>query len=208
MLRRIAILVLLLLSSPAAAIDDADSKYRDLLTAAKSGQPVDWQALRFAYAESSGFDVFGTKSAEARKAMNEALQANDYTGALLQANLILDQDYVDIDAHIVTEIANTKLGNTDEAEKQHSIVIGLLRSIRTGDGKTPETAFTVITVGEEYSLIRVLGLRAQHQLLIANGGHQYDGLDVVDREGHSQTLYFQIDRVMAAEAALLEGKRK
>ena len=207
MLRRIAILILLLISSPAIAIDDADSKYRDLLTAAKSGQPVDWQALRFAYAESSGFDVLGTKSAEARKAMNEALQTNDYTGALLQANLILDQDYVDIDAHIITEIANTKLGNTDEAEKQHSIVVGLLRSIRTGDGKTPETAFTVITVGEEYSLIRVLGLRRQQQVLIANGGHQYDGLDVVDREGQSQRLYFQIDRVMAAEAALLKSKR-
>jgi hypothetical protein len=207
MFRRIAILVLLLISSPAAATDDADSKYRDLLTAAKSGQPVDWQALRFAYAESSGFDLLGTKSAEARKAMNEALRTNDYAGALVQANLILDQDYVDIDAHFVSEIANTKLGNSDEAKKQHSIVIGLLQSIRTGDGKTPETAFTVITVREEYSLIRMLGLRRQNQALIANGGHQYDVLDVVDKGGQSQTLYFQVDRVLAAEAALLKGKR-
>ena len=65
MLRRTAIRFLLLIYSPAAATNDADSKYRDLLTAAKSGQPVDWQALRFAYAESSGFDLLGTKSAEA-----------------------------------------------------------------------------------------------------------------------------------------------
>jgi hypothetical protein len=208
MLRRIAILVLLLTSSPAVAADEADSKYRDLVTAAKSGQPVDWQALRFAYAESSGFDLLGTKSAEARKAMFQALQSDDFTGALVQANQILDQNYVDIDAHFINEIANTKLGNTDEAKKQHSIVIGLLRSIETGDGKTPETAFTVITVAEEYSLIQLLGLRPHGQTLIANGGHQYDVLDVANREGQSQKLYFQIDRVSAAEAALLSKSKR
>jgi Domain of unknown function (DUF4919) len=207
MLRRIAILVLLLISLPAAATSDADSRYRNLLTAAKSGQPVDWQALRFAYAEGSGFDLLGTKSAETRKAMNEALQSNDYAGALVHANLILDQNYVDIDAHVIIDIANTKLGNADEAKKHHSIVIGLLQSIRTGDGKTPETAFTVITVHEEYSLIRIFGLRRQSQALIADGGHHYDVLDVVNKEGQSQKLYFQVDRVLAAEAALLKGKR-
>jgi hypothetical protein len=148
MLRRIAILVLLLISSPAVATDDTETKYRDLVAAAKSGQPVDWQALRFAYAESSAFDLLGVKSAAARKAMFEALRTDDYTGALAQANLILDQNFVDIDAHFVTEIANAKLGNADEAKKQHAIIIGLLRSIETGDGKTPETAFTVITVAE------------------------------------------------------------
>ena len=138
--------------------------------ASRAPDSAHWQALRFAYAESSGFDLLGTKSAETRKAMNEALQSNDYAGALVHANLILDQNYVDIDAHVIIDIANTKLGNADEAKKHHSIVIGLLQSIRTGDGKTPETAFTVITVHEEYSLIRIFGLRRQSQALIADGG--------------------------------------
>ena len=120
MLGRIAILILLLIWLPAAAANDADSKYRELVTAAKSGQPLDWQALRFAYADSSGFDLVGRKSADARKAMNEALRANDYAGALLQANLIIDQAYVDIDAHIVSDIVNAKLGNAAEAKKQHA----------------------------------------------------------------------------------------
>jgi hypothetical protein len=205
MLRRITILALLLVSSAAAvAADDANSKYQDFLKAAKSGQPVDWQAFRFAYAETANFDVTGMKSAATRKAMNEALRANDYAAAIVQANLILEENYVDIDAHVVSDIANTKLGNTDEAKKQHAIAIGLLRSIRTGDGKTPETAFTVITVHEEYSLIGVLGLRRQQQAVIANAGHNYDVLDVIDKDGVGQTLYFQIDHVLAAEAALLK----
>jgi hypothetical protein len=31
--------------------------------------------------------------------------------------------------------------------------------------------------------------------------------DIVDKEGRGQKLYFQIDRVIAAEAALLQEKR-
>jgi hypothetical protein len=205
MRRHIIILALLLVSSAAAiAAEDGNSKYQDILGAAKSGQPVDWQAFRFAYAESAGFDVTGMKSAATRKAMNEALRANDYAGAIAQANLILNENYTDIDAHVVSDVANMKLGNTDEAKKQHAIAVGLLRSIRTGDGKTPETAFTVITVHEEYSLIGVLGMRRQRQAVFSNGGHNYDVLDVVDKDGLSQKFYFQIDRVLAAEAALLE----
>jgi hypothetical protein len=207
MLRGIAILLLLPLALPAAAASDADSKYEKLLAAAKSGQPVDWQALRFAYADSSGFEVFVMKSRETHKAMNEAFRAGDYARALVQANLIIDQNYLEIDAHAISEIANEKLGNSDEAKKQHSIVVGLVKSIRTGDGRTPETAFTVITVHEEYNVMRILGLRPQRQTLISYGGHHYDVHDVADKDGHGQKLYFQIDRVIAAEAALLHEKR-
>jgi len=208
----IALFMLLLsfpqvLAAQVLAADEAASKYQDLLAIAKSGQrPVDWQALRFAYASSPEFDLLGLKSQKTREAMNEAMRTNDYAGALAQANLILDQNYVDIDAHIIGEIANSKLGNSEEAKKHHEITIGLLRSIHSGDGKTPESAFTVITIGEEYSLIRVMGLRRNSQALITKGGHSYDVLEVVDREGKSQSLYFQVDLVMAAEAALLKGK--
>ncbi len=178
-----------------------------LLAKAKAGQPVDWQELRFAYAESPDFDLLGTKSIEARKAMNAAFRAGDYAGALAQANLILDQNYVDVDAHFVSELVNSKLGNADEAAKQHAIMIGILRSIRTGDGKTPETALTVIAVSEEYSFIRALGLSRTEQALISAGGHSFDVLSVVDRDGKSEKLYFLIDRVLAAESALLKPKR-
>jgi predicted RNA-binding protein associated with RNAse of E/G family len=51
-------------------------------------------------------------------------------------------------------------------------------------------------------------MRPRGQTLLADGGHQYDVLDVVDRDGNGQKLYFQIDRVTAAEAALLASKHR
>ncbi len=207
MLRYIAFLLLILTAFPALAANDADARYHDLLAKAKAGEPVDWQALRFAYADSSDFDLFGTESASVRKTMYEALKTEDFAAALAQANLILDQNYVDVDARFVSHMANSKLGNAEEAKKQYAIMIGILRSIHTGDGRTPETALTVIAVSEEYSYLRAIGLHRTHQALISVGGHSYDVLDVADRSGQDQKLYFLIDRVLAAEAASIAAKR-
>ena len=47
-----------------AADAAADARYQTLLAAAKSATaPVDWKALRFAYADSSAFNVFDTSHA-------------------------------------------------------------------------------------------------------------------------------------------------
>jgi hypothetical protein len=203
------VFVLLLLLAPMAAgraAESAQSQYQELLAVAKSGDgQVDWQKLRFAYSESPDFDLLGTKTQAARNAMTQDMAAKNYAGALDQADLILDQTFVDIDAHLVSAIANAQLGHSDEAQKQRAIVIGLVKSIRTGDGKTPATAFTVICVGEEYSLIGIMGLRRTQQALINRDGHSYDVLNVVDHDGKEQSLYFQIDRVVAAEATLVKG---
>jgi len=199
--------LLFILTGPAFAAGVADIRYQELLAQARAGQSVDWQELRFAYADSSDFDLSGTKTAEARKAMGEALKAEDFAGALAKANLIIEQEFIDVDAHFVSEMANSKLGNADEAKKQHAIVLGLLRSIHTGDGKTAEDALTVIAVREEYSFIRAIGLRRVRQALVAKGGHHYDVLDVVDRNGQPQTIYFLVDRVLAAENDMLKSGR-
>jgi len=204
---RLILLLVVLLAAPAFADEGTDARYHDLLAKAKAGEAVDWQALRFAYADSSAFDLMGLKTAEARKAMGEAMKAEDFAGALAQANLVIDREFTDVDAHFVSEMANAKLGNADEAKKQHAIVLGILRSIHTGDGKTPEAALTVIAVREEYSFIRMIGLRRVRQALISNGGHSYDMLDVVDRNGQPQTIYFLVDRVLAAENNALKSGR-
>ena len=197
-------LLLLLTSAPAASAADAASEahYRTLLAAAKTGTaPVDWQALRFAYADSAEFDVVGAKTDAARKAMFDAFNGGDYKGALAQANIILDQDYVDIDAHVVATVADGQLGDADAAQREHDIVAGLLRSIATGDGSTPANAFTVISVGEEYAAMRAFDFKVTKQALVSNGGHSYDLLAVVDSDGKAHDIYFLIDRVLAAEAA-------
>jgi hypothetical protein len=206
-----AALVLLLamaMAAPAAAFDGAsEARYQTLLAAAKAGgdQPVDWAALRFAYADSAEFDLSGDRSDTARKAMFAAINTGDDKAALVQARLILDPDFVDIDAHVAADLADQHLGDAPGAQREHDIALGLLRSIRTGDGSTPKTAFTVISVGEEYATMRAFDLKVTGQALIQAAGHSYDRLDTLDSDGKTRSFFFLIDRIIAAEGAALKS---
>jgi hypothetical protein len=193
---------------PAAAFDGAsEARYQTLLAAAKASgdPPVDWSALRLAYADSAEFDLSGDRTDQARKAMFAALNAGDDKAALIQAKLILDQDYVDIDAHVAADLAYQHVGDVASAKREHDIALGLLRSIRTGDGATPQTAFTVISVGEEYATMRAFDLKVTDQALIQAAGHSYDRLNTTDSDGKTQSFYFLIDRIIAAEGAGLKA---
>jgi hypothetical protein len=205
-----SVLLLLTLAAapPAAAFNAAgEARYQSLLAAAKAGgdQPVDWAALRLAYADSAEFDLSGDRNDTARKAMFAAINAGDAKAALIQAKLILDQDYVDIDAHVISDLALQHLGDTAGAKREHDIVLGLLRSIHTGDGKSPATAFTVISIGEEYALMRAFDMKVTDQALLQAAGHSYDRLNATDSDGKPQSFYFLIDRIIAAETAELKA---
>ena len=205
MLRFIIVLCLILSMPWQSFAGDAATRYVDLVRAAKAGETtIDWQAMRFAYADRPEFDVFGATTAEQHKQMFAAFQAGDYRMALSAANAILDQDYVDIDAQAVADISAQKLAANSEAKPHHDAVVGLIRSIMTGDGLSQRTAFSVISVNEEYSLLRVLGWRSKGQHLVRGDGHMYDQLDVVESNGKSREVYFLIDRVMAAESAAMK----
>ncbi len=208
MWRILAVLCVLAILAPAYAGDDPETRYQTLLAAAKAGQgPVDWQALRFAYAETGDFDLTGQRIEPAHKKMFDAFAAGKFAEAISDANQILDHDYVDIDAHVICDLAYQRLGDSAKSKPHHEIVLGLLNSIHTGDGQTPETAMTVISVGEEYAVLRVFGLRRSKQSLIQANGHSYDKLDVTGPDGQQLSVYFLVDRVLAAEARALKGKQ-
>lgn len=203
-----ALLLVLALAAafPAAAFDGAsEARYQALLAAAKANQPVDWTALRFAYADSAEFDLSGDRTDVARKAMFAAINAGDFKAALVQAKLILDQDYVDIDAHVAADLVYQHLGDAASAKREHDVALALLRSIHTGDGATPKTAFTVIDVSEEYSMMRAFDLTVNNQALIQADGHSYDRLNTTDGDGKTHVFFFLIDRIIAAQGAAVKA---
>src|SRR5271169_4667985 len=146
----LATAALVLIAAPPARAADAagDAHYHTLLAAAKTVDPaeVDWQALRFAYADTSSFDLMGKHTDAARRAMFEALNKDDDKAVIEQADKILDADFVDIDAHVALDLAYQATGQSTLSKREHQIALGLLKSVHTGDGTSPEQAFTVISV--------------------------------------------------------------
>ena len=122
------------------------------------------------------------------------------------AGKVLASNYLDIDAHIVSALAY-KEKHDAEREKLHNFVgEGLCRSIlASGDGQTLETAYVVISVEEEYTILRVLGWRLKMQALLESDDHHFDKMIVFNPKTQQQAaVYFNIDRPHAAEIKALQ----
>jgi len=187
-----------------APADDPEAAYQALLAKAQSDPATtDWQALRYAYAARPSFQVFAQSAA--KREMFQAADAGDCAKALPAARAVIAERFIDADAHMVAAFCEENAGDAPGAQLDRTIGAHLIHSIETGDGLAPAAAFTVVDVAEEYSVLRALGLKVTSQLpLVRAGGHAYDAFATTDEKGVAATYYFQIDRVLAAEAAALQ----
>lgn len=203
----VAVLAVAGLSGTArAAPDDADTRYKTMMTAAKADPATaDWRALRFAFADTHDFMDLTFSLTDTRKKMLAARRIGDFKEVLAQAEAIIAKDYVDGQAHLFAYIAMDALKQPDAA-RERAVAVAIFKSIETGDGLTSVTAFTVVSVAEEYELMSARQRQVTRQSLQNINGHAYDVLETVGRNGDAVSYYFQIDKVMAAEAKMFAPK--
>lgn len=170
------------------------SEYATLVASLKGGNTeVDYTRLRLSYMDSPEYKN-AKDTSDAEKAMWDALDAKDFQKARRSADEVLASDYVNIDAHFVAYAAAKELGDADQAQFHLTVFRRLIDSIRaSGDGSSPEKAWVVITVHEEYVLLRVLRFRPGQQSLLHKDGHSYDVMTVKDQDGAEHTFYFNVD---------------
>ncbi len=178
-----------------AAKTDSAAEYATLLAALKGGNTsIDYGRLRISYMDSPEYKHAKDTTA-AEKVMWDALNAKDFQKALKNAEEMLDSEYVNIDAHFVAYVANKELGATDKAQFHLTVFQGLLNSIRDSvDGLSPETAWVVIKVHEEYVFLNVLGYKPTGQSTGVKNGRHYDEMKVKKLDdGSEATFYFNVD---------------
>jgi hypothetical protein len=183
----------------ASAFAEPAADYTALVAAAKSGQNVDFQALREAYAQSPDYDPYGMKLPPAAREMIPAAIAGDCQKAVKIARTVIESAFIHADAHTIVALCAGKAGDDAGEQAERKIAVGLMRSIlNSGDGKTPQTAYRVVTVWEEYSVLQLLKLRKTVQRLVSVDGHAYDVLDA-KRDGQDSvvSVYFRIDGILA-----------
>jgi hypothetical protein len=171
--------------------------YAELVASAQKGEPnVDFAAMRYAYLDSAERKK-GVYHSTAE--MNAPLQQKDFKKALKMASEVLATDFVDIDAQLVAATAYRGMNQNDEADKHLAFARSLLRSIvNSGDGKTEQTAFIVISVHEEYVVLRQMGIFPGKQSLSQGKDGWYDVL-TGKKEGQDVTLYFNITKFYGKE---------
>ena len=151
---------------------------------------VDFDSLREAWGRRRDFDQLCERTFPGRE-LESAAKAADNVGVYALAARFLAQCPVSEQAQAWAMSAAQKLGDSDKASLHRRWLFGLTDSaMRTGDGKTPQTAYVTISVDEEYAIALRLGFQADSQTQVL-GPPMADVLTVHRLGGGDKgTLYF------------------
>lgn len=204
------IALLTLVNQPALAKEaDAEAAYQALVARAQTAGPnVDWRELRLAYFNRPKAGEIEQSLRGPRKAMIDARRSFAWNELLKLCQQIIAVDYVDGQAHLLatSALAQIASGPSEDSNKEQAITLAIFGSMLVKDGMSAENAIEVFSVNEEYELMFGRQRRVQSQSLVNQNGHVYDVLQTIGKQGQALTFWFQIDRVLAAEAKLFAPK--
>ncbi|MCL4239129.1 MAG: DUF4919 domain-containing protein [Anaerolineae bacterium] len=169
--------------------------YDELLAAAQASPAgADFHTLRMAYARSGAYAPYTFNRASVQM-LHQALTARDLDAALEAAHDLLSANYLDIEAHMVADYVHTLRGSGEQAAYHRAFAQGLIGAIlATGDGRSQDTAFIVLSTAEEYTVLRLLGYQSTMQRLVREDNHAYDVLHGRHtKTGQEVDFYFNID---------------
>lgn len=107
---------------------------------------------------------------------------------LSKAPLWLSKHPADSKVHSMAASLSARVGKFEDSIRYRNMYFGLLASIvNSGDGKSPTTAFKVISVDEEYAILNYMGAKLKRQSLQG----MCDVMEVLI-DGKLTTIYFDV----------------
>jgi hypothetical protein len=185
-----------------AAGEKPSAYYFHCLAVLGRRDPSDLAALDLARLRRGYFDAVHEGSAKApdsdlESQLGSAFGTADWALVIRTADAVLAADVTRIRAHMLKAIAQERLDQ--DATYDRALGLALAQSIlASGDGRSPETAFHVFFVHEEYDVLGVLRLRPGSQSLTQKDGRHLDLLTATDDAGNPVELYFDITEHMTA----------
>src|SRR5262249_16662077 len=137
-----------------------------------------------------------------RKAIEAAYHEGDIEKTIKLGRAWLEKVPVDSEVYVMIAMCMKEKGDLKAYCQYLSPFYGLLKSITaTGDGQSPDTAFKVISVAEEYALLREIGAKVNEQSLVG----PCDKMQI-ERNDKKYTFYFDVRIPLRAAQKALEGK--
>jgi hypothetical protein len=171
----------------------ANEKYISIVDSAMTNPiSIDYETLRMTFACTKDFKPYGDD--QYLKKIKELLENNEYEVATEVVKEVITELFYDPLFHFYAYVAWNQSGNEELSDIHSYYYVKLLESIlKGGDGKSPRTAFHVISVAEEYRVMEYLEVELNTQSLINVDGHTFDLMEVKDSIGTKSEIYFNID---------------
>ncbi len=181
---------------------DTDKAYLSLVAKSQENPTTtDWTELRHIYADSSFYKpdsemlLWPALMAAGDKAVKTPSPENDAAYKLL-----LTQQYGFFMSHFhALGMCQRSAPAFVDCAKEKAAVKGLLASVaKSGDGKTPATAYQIIDIEEARLLIQeVYKLKQAQHAVVHDQRHTLDVVEYKDADGKPAKLYFNLDASVA-----------
>ncbi|NDJ87194.1 MAG: DUF4919 domain-containing protein [Chloroflexi bacterium] len=173
----------------------ADNHFETLVEAAqKSPGETDYTVLRRAYVTSPHYQPTSHYSFQKLKGNTNQFQSLEEIEIFCKKALA--NNPMDLELRMMLEFVYEQMEQYDLAAQHHAFVAGMLDAIhRSGDGKSLATAWQVVAVAEEYTMLSVLGLKSKAQSLVEHNERYFDVLECVPRddpEADVERIHFDI----------------
>lgn len=165
-----------------------------------------YKKMRYDFASSTNYNAYSIQII-VKGLIDDGMAAwntGDIVNTVMKFQEAIDICPISIEAHrrladtfeIVIEDAEEEDVKNDFRilEKKHrEIADGLVSSIlKSGTGKSPETAYEVISIPEEYMTLFYLGLFAYEQSFIEENGKFFDLMEAKDSTDGIHEVYFDV----------------
>lgn len=172
-------------ATSAMAVNQATDKRYDW------SKTADFSALRKTIGWSDSYEA-RCVNGRPLKQLHQSINNENWSQAVTTGKKWLNQCPIDMHIHKYVGLSMSQMGDQEGAKNHFRWMDGLMSDVlASGDGKTQDKAFEVISISEEYDVIRMFGLQPQSQALInGSDGTMYDLMTVADSEGNQIQLYF------------------
>lgn len=156
---------------------------------------ANFTALRDAYTRTPHYNPYRSGAPDSE--LIALMRAENWSAAAVRCERLIAEDYLHAPLHLTMSYIYEQLEDSERAAWHLQFARGLISSLlSSGDGRTPETAFKVITVREEYEMLRALSLESLGQRLITANDRYYDVLSVRDANGAQGEVFFEVTDII------------
>ena len=173
----------------------SEENYTIILDSIKNELSSDFFTLRMAFTHTKEYSPYGSDLADSLKRVSELIDSLKYDSAISALNRIQKIEYVNIPSHLYFGYIYNQLGDSAKSKFHYYIYEGLLNSIyQSGDGRTPQTGYIVISTKEEYQFLNWFDLQFHRQSLIDKDDYSFDLMRVTDPNTDEELeIYFNIE---------------
>ncbi|MBN1542991.1 DUF4919 domain-containing protein [candidate division KSB1 bacterium] len=173
----------------------SSKRYENLLDRARNLRQPDFAELRKVFVSTTAYNPYDPDVADWRDKARSAWKNSELSTAVQLTKQILERNFLDLEAHFLLRQAMKQLDQPEQAEYHHRVLKGLFEAIgKSGDGKTPQTAFRLISADETPIVLHLLNLKLKESKRVQIDRSRFDLVVAINPQNpEPQQLFFNID---------------